>query len=59
MKILATRSFAPLQESPTEEADASAELARDLRRIRDEEQAKIDRRRQEEVARLRELARFD
>ena len=36
-----------------------AELAEDLRRLRTEEVARIERRRQEELARLRELARFD
>ena len=35
------------------------ELAEDLRRLRTEEEAGIERRRQEELARLRELARFD
>ena len=36
-----------------------AELAEDLRRMRTEEEARIERGRQEELARLRELARFD
>ena len=37
----------------------STELAEDLRRLQTEAQAMIERQRQEELARLRELARFD
>jgi len=48
------------KEQPVEEPQpASTDLADDIRRLRTEERAKIERARQEELARLRELARFD
>lgn len=38
---------------------AAPQLTSDLERLRAEEQARIDRERQETLARLQELARFD
>jgi hypothetical protein len=44
---------------PPSEPAASPELAEDIHRLQTEEQARIERHRQEALARLRELARFD
>ena len=49
----------PATTTPVNDAPMSVELGQELRRIRDEEEMKIERRRQEEIAQLRELARFD
>ena len=55
-----TESRVLTEERPVPEPPAaSTDLAEDIHRLRTEEQAKIDRQRQDELARLRELARFD
>ena len=48
-----------IEEAFSDIAIDSAELAEDLTRIERAERAELDRKRQEELARLRELARFD
>jgi len=50
---------APATATPVETPQASAELATELNRIETTERAGQDRRQQEELARQRELARFD
>jgi hypothetical protein len=53
-----TRTNAPPIPTPAHTDDRCG-LANDLERLRAEEQARIDRARQEELARVQELARFD
>lgn len=56
----ARKSTAPsVPEKPHPKPDPAPELHDDLERMRREEEEKIERRRVEELARLRELARFD
>lgn len=52
-------SPAPLPVKQPIHTSPPPDLADEIRRLRSEEQAKIDRQRQEELARLRELARYD
>ena len=59
MSDVHTVPSSPPRKAPTPTPGPSAELAEDIERLRTEEQAKIERRRQEELARLRDLARFD
>lgn len=49
----------PPSENSTPAEAAARQLTTDLERLRREEQARIDRERQEALARLQELARFD
>lgn len=53
--VLPADAETPTIDMPT----TSTEFGDDLRRIQTEEQARVDREAQENLARLRELARFD
>jgi len=59
MKAVYTVPSTPVRKARVPATAGSTDLAKDIERLRTEEQAKIEHRRQQELARLRELARFD